>query len=197
MNSSAPHALEAPEVEGILAAADIEFGTYGVTGAKISAIAERAGVTVARIYEIFPDKEAISEQLSNVYLAEAMDRFGPLIADATSADAIPGIIRELVRRGAELQERHPGYYALGSVAFPAHESSPAHMVREAMVGAFVDALDRLDVRVDGDVRLVVDLAIETTRNTLFTTPIDAPERAERMAELEEMLVAYLSVRLGV
>ena len=52
-----------------------------------------------------------------------------------------------------------------------------------------------DLVVDGDVEQVIDLAIETTRHTLFSTPVDSAHRADRIVELERMLTAYLRSRV--
>lgn len=181
----------------VLMAADAEFGSYGVAGAKVSSIAQRSGLSVDAVYGLFPDKAAMASALAANYLADVFDVFGPVIDGVDSAAGIAPAIRRIVALAAELQQRHPGYYALTAESFPAHADSPAHGVREAMVAAFTESLAASGLDVPVDLGLALDLCIETTRNTLFTTPLDAPDRVARIEELQEMLVAYLGSRLGI
>ena len=106
------------------------------------------------------------------------------------------VLGELVRRAADLQTQHPGYYRLTEDLAPERGDSPANSVREHLIGLFSTALRNAGVATPADeLRGVVELCIETVRHTLARHPAGDPGRDASLAEVEVMLRAYLGARL--
>ncbi|MEU1392542.1 MULTISPECIES: TetR family transcriptional regulator [unclassified Nonomuraea] len=81
----------------LLEAAREEFAAYGVAGARVDRIAERAGVNKERIYGHFGNKEKLFDTVIN----EALD-------DLTSQIALPGADPvDYVARLTDYYRRHP------------------------------------------------------------------------------------------
>ncbi|RYB91891.1 TetR/AcrR family transcriptional regulator [Nocardioides oleivorans] len=184
-------------VDRILLAADHEIGERGLAGASTTRIAARAGLSVGALYRFFGDKEAIADALAVRYLDAVTPAYADALGAVTSVADLDGVLAELVRRAADLQERHPGYYRLTEELAPERRDSPAHAVREHLIVLFADALRRAGVRTpDDDLRRAVDLCIETVRHTLARHPAGDPARQATLAEVEVMLGAYLATRLA-
>jgi AcrR family transcriptional regulator len=79
MDGMAPKVSTAATRAALLAAAREEFAAYGVAGARVDRIAERAGVNKERIYGHFGSKE----KLFDAVITEALD-------ELTSQIALPG-----------------------------------------------------------------------------------------------------------
>jgi hypothetical protein len=106
------------------------------------------------------------------------------------------VLGELVRRAAALQTQHPGYYRLTEDLAPERGDSPANSVREHLIDLFSQALRSAGVTAPApELRVVVELCIETVRHTLTRHPAGDPVRDTLLAEVEVMLRAYLAARL--
>lgn len=186
------------KVARLLDAANHEFAEYGVGGATTTRIAERAGVSVGSLYRFFGDKAALAKALSDRYLEDAGERYGPTIAGLSStADLVPAV-RDIVRGAGELQLLHAGYYSITEDDTPDSEASPASGVRQTLVELFAGVLDRLDVGSSPEMRRrAIALLTETVRHTLALIGTDAEDRAERLTELEELAVGYFAHRFGL
>jgi len=183
------------KVARLLDAANQEFAEHGVGGATTTRIADRAGVSVGSLYRFFGDKTALAKALSDRYLEDAGQRYGPTIAELTSVNDLLPSIRDIVRGAGELQKAHAGYYRITEDDTPGSETSPASGVRHALVETFAGVLDRLDVGASPEMRRrVVSLLTETVRHTLAIVGPDAEDRAERLVELEELAVGYFAHR---
>lgn len=180
----------------ILAAADEEIGERGLAAASTTRIAARAGLSVGALYRFFHDKSAIADALAARYLEAVAPAYASALAGAASVADLEGVLGELVRRAAELQVQHPGYYRLTEELAPERGDSPANAVREHLIDLFSQALLAADVDTPApELRRVVELCIETVRHTLARHPAGDPGRAAALSELELMLRAYLHARL--
>lgn len=183
-------------VDRILVAADQEIGERGLAAASTTLIAARAGVSVGALYRFFHDKAAIADALVSRYLDAVAPAYADAVSGVSSVHDLEGVLGELVRRAADLQVQHPGYYRLTEEIAPEEGDSPAHVVREHLVDLFCEALRRAGVQTPtDDLRRVVDQCIETVRHTLARRPAGHPGRAASLEELELMLRAYLAARL--
>jgi AcrR family transcriptional regulator len=183
-------------VDRILLAADHEIGERGLGGASTTRIAARAGLSVGALYRFFRDKEAIAGALAARYLDAVTPAYADAVSDVATFDDLGSVLGELVRRAADLQLQHPGYYRLTEELAPERGDSPANAVREHLVAMFAGALRQAGVTTpDDDLRRVVELCIETVRHTLARHPAGAPGRDSSLAEVELMLKAYLVARL--
>jgi AcrR family transcriptional regulator len=182
-------------VERILAAAELEIGELGLSGAGTRGIAARAGLSVGALYRFFPDKAAIADALACRYLADLMPSYAGTVAGVGPGADLEAVVTALVRQAAELQLAHPGYYRLTEELPPERGDSPAHQVREQVVGLFSDALRAVGVDApETELRRVVALCVETVRHTLVRSPSGAG-REEAVGELARMVAAYLRARL--
>lgn len=182
-------------VERILEAADQEIGEHGLAGASTTRIARRAGVSVGALYRFFDDKQSIAVALSAQYLADVVPAYEEAIGTVASLSDVAETMGVVVRRAARLQEQHPGYYRLTEEWAPELDDSPAHEVRERLIALFSAALRAAGATdSEQEVHRVVELCIETVRHTLVRCPPEPEAREARVAELERMLVAYLTDR---
>nr|WP_055503974.1 TetR family transcriptional regulator [Nonomuraea pusilla] len=93
----APKVSTAATRAALLEAAREEFASYGVAGARVDRIAERAGVNKERIYGHFGSKE----KLFDAVIAEALD-------DLTARIALPGTDPvDYVARLTDYYRTHP------------------------------------------------------------------------------------------
>jgi AcrR family transcriptional regulator len=185
-------------LERLIAAANTEFAERGVAGATTTSIAERADVSVGALYRFFADKHAFAEALSHRYLDAAGRRFSPILLSITTLADVEPAMRSLVRAAAELQADHAGYYRLSQELRPDAEQSPAHVVRASLVDGF-DAVLRAagSTAPSRQRKVVLEMAIETVRHTLVMHPPGARSRRQSIEELEEMVVRYVTGRLGL
>ncbi len=192
-----PQQLRSQEtVDRILVAADEEIGERGLSGASTTRIAARAGLSVGALYRFFHDKESIADALAQRYLEAVTPAYAEAVSGVASVADLDTVVGVLVRRAAELQTHHPGYYRLTEDLAPERGDSPANAVREHLIGLFSEALRRAGVTTPvAELRAVVELCIETVRHTLARHPADEPGRETALAEVEAMLRAYLAARL--
>ena len=184
-------------VERVLAAAETEIAEVGLAGASTTRIARRAGLSVGALYRFFPDKDAVAEALAARYLEEVSDRYAVPLAAMAGLTDLRATVDALVLQAGSLQLAHPGYYRLTEELDPHRTDSPAHQVREKLVDQFVAALQRGAVaEPEGELRRVVGLCVETVRHTLVRAPAGGPERDRVLADLAEMVGAYLAARFG-
>jgi AcrR family transcriptional regulator len=192
-----PQQLRSQEtVDRILVAADEEIGERGLSGASTTGIAARAGLSVGALYRFFRDKESIADALAQRYLEAVTPAYAEAVSGMSSVADLDTVLGVLVRRAAELQTQHPGYYRLTEDLAPERGDSPASSVREHLIGLFSQALRRAGVTAPvAELRAVVELCIETVRHTLARHPAGEPGRETSLAEVELMLRAYLAARL--
>lgn len=68
--------------DAILDAAEAEFAEHGYEAAKVQAVAERAGVSLATFYATFPKKEDVLRGVLRLRLDGLMQRVGQLLVTA-------------------------------------------------------------------------------------------------------------------
>jgi AcrR family transcriptional regulator len=73
-------------VEAILDAAEAAIGTNGVAGTTMSAIAERAEVSMASVYQYFPDLKAVIWAMSERFNAEVRADLPELLSDISGPE---------------------------------------------------------------------------------------------------------------
>jgi AcrR family transcriptional regulator len=192
-----PQQVRSQETVGrILLAADQEIGERGLSGASTTRIAARAGLSVGALYRFFHDKDAIADALAERYLEAVTPAYSDAVADVSSVADLDTVLGELVRRAAELQTQHPGYYRLTEDLAPERGDSPANSVRARLIELFSTALRSAGIATPADeLRVVVELCIETVRHTLARHPAGDPGRETALREVEVMLQAYLAARL--
>jgi TetR/AcrR family transcriptional regulator len=90
----------------ILDAAEIEFASSGLKGARLSAIAERANITTAMIHYYFENKEGLYKAVLQRPLDEVQAMVGQLNLDHLSPeDALKEVIRSAIASEAANPQR--------------------------------------------------------------------------------------------
>ena len=179
-----------------LAAANVEFAEHGFHRAQVTRIARRAEVSVGALYRFFPDKQSLARALADEYRAQVEQRYGEVLADVARPEQLVPAVRRIIRVAGELQREHPGYYRLTSDVNPSQDESWGHEVRAGLIDQFTTGLKTIGVDTP-DAERIIEFAIEVTRATLATLPVDGPSRNDVLAELEEMIATYLATRLNL
>lgn len=133
-------------VSQILDAAKALIAERGSAGLKIQDIADRAGVTAGSIYQYFPNKAAIIQELGLNYMAEVRSMLrGGLEQRAETLEAFVEMTRRLSRGYYDLQRHDP-------------------VIRDILLGTAVDkSLEDLDAR---DTQENTELLFEAAKQLL-------------------------------
>ncbi|HVV64847.1 MAG TPA: TetR/AcrR family transcriptional regulator [Rhizomicrobium sp.] len=95
--------------ERLLAAAERVFAECGYDGAKLSDIAEAAGVSVGAVYFRFKDKETLFQAIAETFTEQARNRLSRL-SDELARYEPAQIVRIFVLRTAENVRLHRGLF---------------------------------------------------------------------------------------
>ncbi|MFZ5446313.1 MAG: TetR/AcrR family transcriptional regulator [Myxococcota bacterium] len=102
MAKSAPAGELGPAKRKVLEAAEEEFSRHGFAGARIDAIAARAGLAKSHVYYHFEGKQEIFQQLVALRVGEMLAQKDELLASVTAltpevvADFVPRVVTELL-----------------------------------------------------------------------------------------------------
>lgn len=183
--------------QAILQAATREFAEKGIGGARVDAIAERAGVNKRMIYHYFGDKQGLylavlEEAYVSIRTAEAALRL-------ETADPEDGI-RRLTAFTWHYFLDHPEFLSLlatenlhkaenlgGSAKVLSLHSPFIGQLRELLEkgagqGRFRDGLDPVDVYISIASLAAFYLSNRYTLSTIFVRDLAAPERLEHWGE---------------
>lgn len=95
--------------ERLLAAAEKVFAEKGYDGAKLSDIAEEAGVSVGAVYFRFKDKDALFLAIAESFIAETRVRLGDYVLEGRQHPT-EDVIRNFVQRTAANLATHRGLF---------------------------------------------------------------------------------------
>src|ERR1700761_5834306 len=95
--------------ERLLDAAENVFAAKGYDGAKISDIAEEAGVSVGAVYFRFKDKDALFFAIAESFIEDARAGLGALLAGAAEMER-GAVIRLFVTATAKNFQTHRGLF---------------------------------------------------------------------------------------
>lgn len=94
-------------VESILGAAKALIAEKGCTRLKIHEIANRADVTAASIYQYFPSKNSITQELAKLTLEESFERMQNNLPEAHSKEEIYEVVRNLIEQWYQMHINDP------------------------------------------------------------------------------------------
>ena len=191
----------------ILAAARDEFAEFGLGGARVDRIAERAGVNKRLIYYYFDDKEKLFEAvLEQAYLDIREEERQLHLLDLPPAEAV----RKLVEFTWDYYLAHPEFLTLlnsANLHKARHlvESPRARELNSPLIETIAQILER--GRRDGVFRGGVDpvqlyvsiaglayfyLSNNYTLSAIFGRDLLAPKaRSERLSHMVDMVLGYL------
>ncbi|MBJ7539687.1 TetR/AcrR family transcriptional regulator [Marinomonas transparens] len=132
-------------VGNILAAAEVEFGLKGYSGASLQFIAERAGLPKANIIYYFQSKANLYKQVLNQILTGWNDLFDRATVEDDPAVVLDSFIREKLKQSFE-NGRSSRIFAMEVIGGANHiseylreELRPWLVSRIAVVQAWIDA----------------------------------------------------------
>jgi AcrR family transcriptional regulator len=192
----------------ILAAARDEFAEFGLGGARVDRIAERAGLNKRLIYYYFEDKEKLFQAvLEQAYRDIREQEAGLHLADLDPATAV----RRLVEFTWDYYLAHPEFMTLlnsANLHRARHlaESRRARELNSPLIETLARVLER--GRAEGVFRGGVDpvqlyvsiaglayfyLSNSHTLSAIFGRDLLAPKaRSERLSHMTEVILGYLS-----
>jgi AcrR family transcriptional regulator len=181
-------------VAAIVEAAARILAEQGWAGFNTNAVAARAGVSIGSLYEYFPDKQALLEEIASDHLARGEALLASAAAGITGADDPAALVDALVRGLVDLHRDDPRLHRVLSSEVPL---SPAirRRVETLRQGAIAFVGQALAPHVDTPgvaAQLLVDTA-DAVIHRWFVEDDGQLAPPERMAEeLRRMLGAYVS-----
>lgn len=193
--------------ERILEAARVEFSKNGLGGARVNAIAERAGVNKQLIYYYFVDKERLySEVLERAYL-DIRERESALDLDALSPEAAMARFIQ-VNFDFLVENRHfvallndenlhrARHIRTGEQITALHETLNRTLGRTLdrglAAGAFARRVDPMELYIAIASLCYFSLSNGFTLSAIFATDVTSPDRlAARRRQAVEMILCFL------
>lgn len=193
----------------ILAAARDEFAEYGLGGARVDRIAERAGLNKRLIYYYFEDKEKLFQAVLEQAYRDIREQEAQLhLLDLEPATAV----RRLIEFTWDYYLAHPEFMTLlnsANLHKARHlaESKRARELNSPLIETLAGVLER--GRREGSFRGGVDpvqlyvsiagmayfyLSNSYTLSAIFGRDLMAPKaRSERLSHMTEVILGYLSL----
>jgi AcrR family transcriptional regulator len=170
-------------VDHLLNVAATVFEEIGYANATTNAIAARAGMSIASLYQFFPNKEAILEALVERYLDEMQQV--PFLPGENLPITVK--IQLALERLEGFHESHAGYRALFL------GTAVEHRIHDVLIQLIETALAQSFPALDAALRrqtALVWLAITIGMTSLSKPPYDL-SKATAQAETQVALAAYL------
>jgi AcrR family transcriptional regulator len=175
----------------LLEAAESVFAKKGYDGAKISDIAEEAGVSVGAVYFRFKDKSALFSAIAESFIEDA---HGGLDALMNAASAKPdAILRSFVLSTAANFQRHRGLFRAiveRGLDHP-HAMKTIFGFREELSSALEKALHGPSLKIRVMTQMIYGFLITGILNPSAPTKIDD---ARAIDELADACIAYLEAK---
>jgi AcrR family transcriptional regulator len=191
----------------ILAAARDEFAEYGLGGARVDRIAERAGLNKRLIYYYFEDKEKLFQAVLEQAYRDIREQERTLrLTELDPATAV----RRLIEFTWEYYREHPEFITLLNSAnlhrarhlseserarelnSPVIETLGAVLERGRREGIFRGGVDPVQLYVSIAGLAYFYLSNSHTLSAIFGRDLLAPKaRAERLSHMTEVILGYL------
>jgi len=171
-------------VEVLVQAATRIIETEGLEGLSTNRVAEVAGVSIGSLYQYFPNKQALIDEVGT--------RFGARFQEAMLAllGRLPGLgareaIRALVTTLVDLHAESPGVHNALASGAPVEGQAAIAVVLGGYMDAHAEAIRRPDRRLAG--RVLMDAAEALVHNTALREPalLEDPAWVEEVCDLLE------------
>jgi AcrR family transcriptional regulator len=181
-------------VAAIVEAAARVLAEQGWAGFNTNAVAARAGVSIGSLYEYFPDKQALVDEIASAHLTRAEALLASTVAEITGAEDPSTLVHALVRGLVDLHRDDPRLHRVLSSEAPLSAAIRARVetLRQEAI-AFMGQAWNTHVDTPGvAAQLIVDTA-DAVIHRWFVEDDGQLTSAQRMTgELSRMLRAYLS-----
>lgn len=185
-------------VAAILEAAARILAEQGWAGFNTNAVAARAGVSIGSLYEYFPDKQALADEIANAHIAQGEALLTAAAVEIADADSAGALVDALVQGLVDLHRDDPRLHRVLSSEVPLSASARAR-VEALRRGAILFLEQALAAHVDHPgvaAQLLVDTADAVIHRWFVEDDgtLASPERLTQ--ELRRMLRAYLAAPLS-
>lgn len=181
-------------VAAIIEAAARILAEKGWAGFNTNAVAARAGVSIGSLYEYFPDKQALVDEIASDHLTRGEALLASAAAGVSGADDPAALVDALVQGLVDLHRDDPRLHRVLSSEVPLSPDIRARVetLRHGAIAFIGQALDPHVDRPGVAAQLLVDTA-DAVIHRWFVEDDGKPAPPERMTEeLRRMLSAYLS-----
>jgi len=177
------------------------FAEHGYEATTTNAIAARAGVSVGSLYQYFPDKESVAQELARRYRDDLRALYDRVLAPDPAVAHLPlaVLLDRLIDPLADFSARHAGFEALfcgpqspvkTPVAAAAMHDEVVHRV-EVLFTARAPTVD------PARRRLCATMSVGVVEAFLpLASASDPARRADTLAEIKRLLQAYLAPVVG-
>jgi len=160
----------------------------GVEGLTTNRVAEKAGVSIGSVYQYFPDKDALIDEVRRRYEVAFRERMLGLVA-TIGALPMPEAIARSVRTLIALHAEDPGLHnAVSAAGVGDTERRMFHQ----LVASWLDARPEKIRRPER--ALAATMALDVAEAVIHGVALRAPERLaddDLAVELTDLLVRYL------
>ena len=195
----------------ILAAALEEFAEHGHAGARIDAIAERAGMSKPMIYSYFGDKDRLyAAALREAYMQIRRGELDLQLDQSSPEDAVRALVRftldhfrrkpwfvqmlmaENMRRGSTVRQIED----VGEIQSRLLCELDAVLQRGAVSGVFRSGVNAADLYISVAALCFFPISNQHTLRVVFGCPVDEAWLTRHAAAAEEMVLGYLRAEPG-
>ncbi len=166
-------------VETLLQATTRILRREGLESLTTNRIAEVAGVSIGSLYQYFPNKESLVDELRQRYEAQFLERMIRALASSASLPLREGV-REFARFIIDIHREDPQLHNELSPEIPEEQ----HRTVREMVRAYLEA-HRDEVR-RPDLEIATYVVVEVVESLVHNTALRAPERLEDPCFLDEV-----------
>ncbi|MEK9967685.1 MAG: TetR/AcrR family transcriptional regulator [Ferrovibrio sp.] len=182
-------------VAALLAAGAAVFADKGFDAATMTEIAARAGASIGSLYQFFPTKAAVADALLEQYMAGVHAHLDGIAAVAAT-QPLPDLAKALCHALATTRSANPAFVAL----LDSGNIDPATIgaIRKEMRQRVAAILQRRAPALPAAELAAVAAAVLQMMKSAAALQADTalPGRPAALAELVQMLQAYLQMRLG-
>lgn len=175
-------------VETLLQATTRILRREGHESLTTNRIAEVAGVSIGSLYQYFPNKESLVDELRQRYEAQFLERMIRALGSSASLPLREGV-REFARFIIDIHREDPQLHNELSPEIPEEQ----HRTVREMVRAYLEA-HRDEVR-RPDLEIATYVVVEVGESLVHNTALRAPERLEDprfLDELGDLMERYLA-----
>ena len=181
-------------VATLLAAGAVVFADKGFDAATMTEIAARAGASIGSLYQFFPTKAALADALLEQHMNVVHAHLDAIAAQAAT-QPLPDLARALCNALVATRSANPGFVAL----LDSGNIDPAMIatIRKAMRQQVATILQRRAPHLPAAELAAAAAAVLQMMKSAAAMQADVtlPGREAALAELAQMLHAYLQVRL--
>jgi AcrR family transcriptional regulator len=180
-------------VAEVLEAAAQVIGERGYEGATMTEIAERAGASIGALYQYFPNKEAIAQELRRKLAEEMRSHWAPLAQEGAGL-GVEDLVERILGVLIDFMENRPEFMPLLNAPVKIQRDPAARIqLREAFAALFREKRPELTAEDAFRMANVTLQVVKGMRPMYAEAPV--AERGAIVLEFKVLLTSYLRARL--